>query len=87
MKNLLRITGLAVVVTAATLPTAMGGLSSGTCHTSCFNLSTVTFTIVNWSATYEECCNGLVNPCPPGMLPASASFTPAGNFQTQRCPL
>lgn len=80
MKILLRISGLALLLSLTALATAQNARAAafGTCRTFCTGSGS--FTTVSWQTTESQCCSGTVNPCPAGMTPGGASFTPAGGF-------
>ncbi len=87
MKTLLRTTALAATLALSVF--AMTGhaiVSYGTCSTFCYDPSTHTLTQVSWYTTESICCNGTVNPCPPGTNPGGSSFQPNGGF-ARLCPV
>jgi hypothetical protein len=81
MKTLFRTSALAAALALSVF--AMTGhaiVTYGTCRTFCSNPTTHTLTQVSWYTTQSQCCNGSVNPCPPGTTPGGASFQPTSGF-------
>lgn len=78
MRNVWR--GLvACTVVLVALSTTAGAQSTGQCVTKCYDFPTIT-TVTTWT-TYEDCCDALSNPCPPGSVQNPYSWNGT------RCPL
>jgi len=75
MKTLLRTTFLAAALMTTALATVGAVNPPGTCFTMC--VSGVSMIQVQWTATQDECCGGVINPpCPVGYRAAYSSYQP-----------
>lgn len=74
MKTLLRTTLLAAALMATALAAAGTVTPPGTCYTTCIKNFAITY--VQWTATQEECCGGVIPPCPAGYHASLSSYAP-----------
>lgn len=76
MKTLLRATLLAAALLVTALTAAKGDDPPGTCYTTCFSNTGFSSTEVQWTTTEDECCGGVINPCPTGYHATENSYQP-----------
>jgi hypothetical protein len=77
MKTLLRTSGLMAILALTALTTAGTATPPGTCYTTCVSNTGFSTVQVQWTATQEECCGGvIIPPCPAGYHAANSSYQP-----------
>jgi hypothetical protein len=76
MKTLLRITLLAAALMVTVLTTAGIATPDGSCITACYSLSAGVVYVEWHTQTQEECCGGLIPPCPAGYQAGWSSYAP-----------